>query len=53
MKKICDRCKKSAKVEFVVLEEKTAIGDLLIDMLLCKKCENDLKNLIRKWLKSV
>jgi hypothetical protein len=53
MKKICDRCKKSAKVELVVLEEKTAIGDWLIDMLLCEKCKDDLQNLIRKWLKSV
>jgi len=52
MKKICDRCKKLTKIELVVLEEKTAIGGWLMDMLLCEKCEDDLENLIKRWLKS-
>jgi hypothetical protein len=53
MKKICDRCKRLAKVELVVLEEKTKKGSWLMDILLCEKCENDLENLIKKWLKSI
>jgi hypothetical protein len=50
VKNICDRCKKLVKIELVVLEEKTVTGGWLMDILLCKKCERDLQNLIKKWL---
>jgi hypothetical protein len=53
VRKTCDRCKKLARVQLVVLEEKTTAGGWLMDMLLCEKCEDDLENLIKRWLKSV